>query len=211
MSTPAPLDARLQNYLRRSEKLQRRAWLFTALPLAVFVFLSVLVARKTVEYERLSQASANLQSQIQQQNAELDEQRKKNAVQATAIDIVKEQSPGTRPKVMVYRLAVTGQVKAALDALGYNVEQNLKMANPLLANKPVDTLTYGCAVREQDIRTVATALTKAGITIRVITRAVRNPERNLIQLVSNGGTTEDQPALTISQISAWTRPGRPCS
>jgi hypothetical protein len=202
-------DALLQDYLRRNRRLRRWAWLFTLVPVAIFALLSLLVASKAKEYARLSRESAQLNATIQQQKTELDEVKKRSAVQQLAINIVKQQSPGVRPKVVVYRLAVAGQVEAALTELGYSVEQRLEQANPTLANKPVDTLSYGCAVGDQDIRTVATALTKAGLLIRRIAPAEKNKDPDLIQLVSSR-LTSDQKPLKISEISAWSRKTKPC-
>jgi len=202
-------DALLQDYLRRNRRLQRSAWLFTLVPVAVFAVLSLLVASKAKEYTRLSQESAQLRTTIQQQKAELEQEKEKTAVQQLAINIVKQQSPGVRPKVVVYRLAVAGPVEAALSELGYSVEQRVEQANPALANKPVDTLMYGCAVGDQDIRTVATALTKAGLLIRYIAPAERNKDPNLVQLVSSG-LKSDQKTLSIADISVWRRGTEPC-
>jgi len=198
-----PVDALLQDYLHRNERLRRFAWVFTAIPLALFVLLSVLAAREGREYLRLSE-------EIRQQTIRLQELQKKNDVQQLAIKFVQQQSPGERPKVVVYRLAVAGQVTDALKTLGYDVEERVKQANPALADKPVDTLSYGCSVRDQDIRTVATALTNAGIPIRRIVPAERNPDPNLIQVISSGITEETQNPLSISEISTWTRSSRPC-
>jgi hypothetical protein len=198
------VDALLQDYLHRNNRLRRLAWLFTAVPLAVFIVLCVLVASKAREYLRLSQESEKLKTTNQQL-------QKKSDVQQLAINIVQQQSPGARPKVVVYRLAVATQVKYALDALGYFVDEKPQQANPALADKPVDTLSYGCAVSDQDIRTVATALTNAQIPIRRIAPAERNKDPNLIQLVSSPFTAATQKPLTVPEISDWTRSNKPCS
>src|SRR5207302_9999277 len=100
------LDALLQEYLHRTNRLRRFAWLFTAVPLALFVVLCVLVASKAKEYLLLSQESEKLKITIQQQTTAFKELQKKNDVQQLAINIVQQQSPGVRPKVVVYRLAV---------------------------------------------------------------------------------------------------------
>jgi hypothetical protein len=204
------VDALLQDYLHRTERFRRFAWLFTGIPLALFIVLSVLAASKAKEYLRLSQESEKLKATIEQQITTLQQLQVKNDVQQLAIKFVQQQSPGARPKVVVYRLAVAGQVTDALKTLGYDVEQRLQQANPALAAKPVDTLSYGCGVHDQDIRTVATALTNAGIPIRRIVSAERNPDPNLIQVISSGITAETQNPLSISEISTWTRPSRPC-
>jgi len=212
MSGPsAQVDQLLQDYLHRTERQRRFAWVFTAIPLAVFVVLSVLVAQKGREYIRLSAESAQLNQTIQDQKSDLDKLKQTNDVQRLAIHFVQQQSPAELQKVVVYRLAVVDQVTAALKALGYSVDERVKQGNPALANKPVDTLSYGCGVRAQDVRTVAAALTNANIPIRRIVPAEVNREPNLIQVVSSSISSDTQKALSLAEISVWTRPTPLCS
>lgn len=200
----------VQDYLKRTARFQRVAWIFTAIPLVVFVLLCLLVASKRKEYVQLLQESKDLKSIIDQQKTEIENSKKESANQQFVINLVKQQSPGPRPKVVVYRLAVEAQVTAALKTLGYVVEDRVDQANPKLADKSVDTLTYGCAVANQDIRTVATALNNAGIPIRRIAPAEKNKDPNLIQLVSSRFTADTMRRKSISDISNWARPDKPC-
>jgi hypothetical protein len=203
-------DTLLQDYLRRNERLQRWAWISVGVPLALFVTLCVLTVLKAKEYARLSHESTELKAQIQSQEIELEKQKRQIAVQQLAINIVKEQSPGVRPKVVIYRSLIAGRVDDALRELGYTVELRSDQANPSLAGKPVDTLSYGCAVSNEDIRTVATALAKADLPIRRIVPAEKKKDPNLIQLVSSKQTASGADPLSMSGISGWSRTGKPC-
>lgn len=203
-------DTLLQNYLLRNRKLQRWAWISVVVPLALFVSLCVLTLLKAREYNRLSQESNALRTQIRLQETELEAQTQQIADKQAAINIVKAGSPGVRPKVVIYRSVIAGRVNYALGELGYNVELRSDQGNPSLASKPVDTLSYGCAVTNEDIRTVATALTKAGMPIRRIEAAERKKDPNLIQLVASSLTVSEAVPLGMSAISGWSRTDKPC-
>jgi hypothetical protein len=211
MVTDPHVDQLLQDYLHRSEKLRRSAWVFTAIPIMLFAVLSLLVASKAVRYAELSRNLNDLNRQIQEKTAELADLQRMNVIQQLAIKIVSQPYLGTRPKVVVYRLAVANQVKAALETLGYTVEERPQQANPLLANKPVDTLSYGCSLRNEEIRTVAVALTNAGIPIRRIVPAERNRDPDLIQLVSSNLSDDARTPFSLTAISNWNRPDKSCS
>ena len=205
------LDARTSNYLKRNKRLQLLAWVFTAVPLAMFVWFSVLAAKQISKYAALVDKSNQLQTKVNEQESKLKEQAQSLAVKQEAINIVKEQSPGGRPKVVIYRSTIAPQVKAALGELGYDVELSSYAGNPALGNKAVDTLEYGCAVRNEDIRTIAAALTRAGLPVRRIAPAMLKKDPLLIQLIASAHTDSQAPAMSASQISSWNRPDQPCA
>jgi hypothetical protein len=206
-----PVDALVRDYLRRNQKLQRWAWISVVIPLAIFVSLCVLTVLKAKEYARLSQESNDLKAQIQSQEIESEKQKEQIDLQQLAINIKKTAQSGVRPHVVIYRTQIAGKVDDALRELGYTVQLHPELGNPLLTDKPADTLRYGCAVSNEDIRTVATALTKADLPIRRIIAAEKNKDPNLIQLVSSGLTASPAPPLGMSTISAWSRTDKPCS
>jgi hypothetical protein len=174
----------------------------------LFVALCVLTVLKARQYGELSQKSAEMQAKIDSQQTALNQQEQKLADQQTAISIVKAGAPGVRPKVIIYHPQVAGRVDIALGELGYNVELRSNLGNPTLADKPVDTLSYGCAVTNDDLRTVAAALAKAELPIRRITIAEKNKDPNLIQLVSSAQTNLEASPLSPETIS---RPDKPCT
>jgi len=204
------VDALLQDYLRRNQKLQRWAWISLLVPLALFVSLSVLTVRKAKEYDQKATEYNQLKTKKEDLDKQLEEQQQQLTDKQTAINIVKAGTPGVRPKVVIYRPLIAGRVDYALGELGYNVELRSAQGNPLLADKPVDTLSYGCAVSNEDIRTVATALSKANLPIRRIAAAEKNKDPNLIQLISSGRTDPKATPLSMDAISTWSRADRPC-
>src|SRR5215510_14452906 len=193
-------DALLRNYLKRNQSLQRWAWISVAVPLVIFLGLSALTVRQGQKFLELSAKSADLQRRIEDQNAQL-------AVKQLAIDIVKQQNPGKRPKVVIFRPRIASDVKEAIEQLGYTVELRSALANPSLFDKPVDTLSSGCAVGSEDIRTIGTALAKANLPIKQIEPATRNRDPSLVQLVASSATNAtDRPI----QMESWSRPDKAC-
>lgn len=201
-------DALLKNYLRQNRNLQRWAWISVAIPLVILVGLSALTFRQARRYSDLSERvealqikSDNLQKDIEAKNAQL-------AVKQLAINIVKDQNPGQRPKVLIYRPSIAPQVKEALEQLGYAVELKSSLAKPNLLDKPVDALDYGCAVSTEDIRTIGTALSKAGVPIRWIEPATINKDPNLVQLVASSESNPNDPPI---KMDGWNRPDKSCA
>jgi hypothetical protein len=99
------VDALLQDYLHRTERLRRFAWLFTALPLIVFVLLSVFVFKKGKEY--LPAEAAQLTKTIHAQEVERTSLKRTNDVQKLAIGFVQQQTPAQLPKHSELCLLVT--------------------------------------------------------------------------------------------------------
>jgi hypothetical protein len=203
-SSPDDLESRsdelLRNYLRRNRSLQRWAWISIAVPLIIFIGLTVLAVNQGKKYIDLVAKSEQLQKEIDAKNKQL-------AVKELAISIVKEQNPGQRPEVVIFRPSIAPQVKEALEQLGYTVDLQSYRANPTLTDKSVDTLSYGCAVSNEDIRTIVTALAKADLPIRAIGPATRNRDPNLVQLVASGATSPNDPPIRMED---WSRSDKPC-
>jgi hypothetical protein len=211
-------DALLAKYLKRNRWLQSFAWISVAIPLALFVLFSVLTAREASRYTELQdqiqtqeKTIAAQQSKIASQAADIEKQQQQIVVSQTAISLVKEQSPGQRPRINIYRKSIAGQVVPALRELGYVVELMSSQANPTLQDVPVDTISYGCGVRNEDIRTIAVALTQAGNPVRRIEPATRKPDPDLVQVVASLQTRESGLSpLTVDQIKSWSRPNPVC-
>ncbi len=211
-------DVLLAEYLRRNRKLQTLGWVSLAIPVALFITFSILAIREGRLSEALSdkidsqQAQVDqLQKQIEAKQKQIEAQQKQITINQTAIGYVNQQSPGPRPKVVLFRGPTMEQVLPALRELGYNVEVKTALANPNIQELPVDTLEYGCGVTNEDIRTIAVALSGAGLPIRRIAQAVKNPDPHLVQLIASGKTSAmGLSPLTLPQIKAWSRPDKPC-
>ncbi len=203
-----PSDALLQNYLRRNRKLETWAWVSVAIPLIIFLGLCALTVQQGRKYSELSASVQGLQKKAADLQEEIDAKNAQLEVKQLAINIVREQNPGQRPKVLVFRPTIAPRVKEALEQLGYNVELSTSLANPSLTDKPVDRLDYGCAVSTEDIRTIITALGKANLPIRSIERATRNQKPNLVQLVASSASN---PTDVPINMETWSRPDKPCA
>lgn len=203
-----PSDALLQNYLKRNRRLETWAWVSVAIPLIIFIGLSVLTVEQGRKYSELSARVQGLRIRADDLQKEIGAKNAQLAVKQLAINIVREQNPGQRPKVLIFRPAIAPQVKEALEQLGYTVELRSTLANPTLTDKPVDSLDYGCAVSTEDIRTIATALGKANLPIRGIDRATRNQDPNLVQLVASSASN---PTDVPINMETWSRPDKPCA
>jgi hypothetical protein len=203
-----PSDALLTNYLKRNRNLQRWAWISVAIPLVIFLWLSTLTLRQARRYSVISESVQTLQIRSDELQKEIEKKNAQLAVKQLAINIVKDQNPGQRPKVVIYRPSIAPQVKEALEQLGYSVELRSALANPNLLDKPVDALSYGCAVSTEDIRTIGTALSKADLPIRWIEPANRNKDPNLVQLVASSASNPDDPPI---KMDSWSRPDKPCA
>jgi hypothetical protein len=204
------VDSLLESYLRRNRKLQRWAWISLLAPLVLFVSLSVLTVRKAKEYDQKATEYNQLKAKKDQLDKQSEEQQQQLVDKQAAINIVKAGTPGVRPNVVIYRPLIAGRVDYALGELGYSVDLRSNQGNPSLADKPVDTLSYGCAVSNEDIRTVAAALTKADLPIRRITPATKNKDPNLIQVISSAHTDLKATPLSADAISNWSRADKPC-
>jgi hypothetical protein len=203
-----PSDDLLQNYLRRNRKLEIWAWVSVAIPLIIFLGLSALTVQQGRKYSQLSASVQGLEKKAGDLQKEIDAKNAQLEVKQLAINIVREQNPGQRPKVLIFRPTIAPQVKEALEQLGYSVELRSSLANPSLTDKPVDTLDYGCAVSNEDLRTIATALGKANLPIRWIERATRNKDLNLVQLVASSASN---PTDVPINMDTWSRPDKPCA
>jgi len=214
MTTPTDdrVDHLLTNYLERNRKLQTWAWVSVAIPVALFVLFSALTIREARRYAALSEKIESQRETIAKQQKQIDEQRNQIAISGTAISFVSKSNPGPRPTVDIYRRSIAGQVVPALKELGYNVQLIPSQENPNLVEIPVDTLEYGCGVSNEDIRTIAVALTEAGLQIRRIDAATKKPDPHLVQVIASGMTRAmGLSTMTVDQIKAWSRPDKPCS
>jgi cell division protein FtsB len=208
---PSETRALVEQYVEQNKTLQRVSWGLTLVALAVFAVFSILGAQKARQYIQLTQEADQLRSQIKELKQAKNNLESQNKTQQAAIDLVKQQTPGERPKVMIYRESIAPQVEAALSQLGYPPpEQKLESGNSTLASKPVDTLEYGCAIANEDIRTIAAALSQSGLPIRRIAPAQRNLDPHLVQLIASRSTNSNSPAMTVEQIKNWNRPDKTC-
>ena len=200
------------------EKLARQSRRAALLSLAgALVVLAVLLYsgfklsalhRQTLDAEALLRQKRTELGDVQKQ---LDQKKAELSVKDLALSVVREKSPGPRPRVTFYRSSVAEKINDALGQLGFDVRQSDYPGNLALRDKPADTLEYGCGVTTEDIQTIALALTnKGGLAIRRIAPAHHLKDPLLVQLIATMSTDSQQPALSPDQIRQWTRKTQPC-
>jgi hypothetical protein len=187
----------LEVFVQREKKLQRWIWISVLVPFALFTALMVMVSRELKTLSDLKQQSEGLQKEIVGNQEKIEKQRQELEKNDLALNAYKSQRSGEAPKIMYYRSSIGPTVIGALQQLGFKptVEENVQQANPALSGKAADTLVYGCAVSEQDIRVIASALIKAGIHIRRIAVARKKLDPLLVQLVASPLSDPNQPDI----------------
>lgn len=198
--------ADMQRFVQRERRLQFWTWFSLAVPLTLFIILVVLVGREAQTYSELKGKNADLAKKNDDLNRRIEENENKLKVNNFALTAVKAQRQGPAPTVMYFRIGEKPVLAQALGQLGFNVIENSEQANPKLKGKEADTLIYGCQVSQEDLRIIAAALIKAGISIRRIAPAQKRPEPNLVQLVASPRTDPSQRPI---DPAAWTKTG-PC-
>ena len=183
----------LEVFVQREKKLQRWVWVSTLLPLALFVVLLLMAGKELRKLGELERENAEQTEKIKKNAATIAQQEKELQANNIALSAFKSQRSGPIPAITYYRLSLGPQLEEALKQLGFSPPVAVKenQANQTLLDKPVDTLAYGCAVREEDIRIITAALIKAGIPIRRIEPA-KNPNPLLIQLIASAKTDSSQ-------------------
>jgi hypothetical protein len=187
----------LEVFVQREKKLQRWIWISVLVPLALFAALMVMVNKEFKTLSDLKKQSEGLQKEIDRNIGTIDQQEKELKKNELALNAFKSQHSGEAPRIMYYRSSIGPTLIGALEQLGFNptVEENVNQANPALVGKAADTLVYGCAVSEEDIRVIAAALIKAGIHIRRIAIATKKPDPLLVQLVASPKSDPNQPDI----------------
>ncbi|HET8891024.1 MAG TPA: hypothetical protein VFQ41_19125 [Candidatus Angelobacter sp.] len=185
-----PAGKPLEVFVQREKKLQRWIWISVLVPLALFVGLMVMVSNELKTFN-------DLKKQVEANKLKIAAQKEELAKNDLALSAYQSQRSGEAPRIIYYRSSIGPTLIGALKQLGFNptVEENVKQANPALAGKAADTLVYGCAVSEQDIRVIAAALIKAGIHIRRIVVAAKKPDPLLVQLVASPVSDPNQPDI----------------
>ncbi|HEV8181308.1 MAG TPA: hypothetical protein VGQ61_02995, partial [Candidatus Angelobacter sp.] len=165
-------------------KLRRWMWVSMLVPLALFAYLLFMASKELTKLH-------GLEDQVEKKQLTIDDLDKQIKAKQSALTAYTSQRSGDAPTIAYYRKdpALIG----ALQQLGFKVEENVEQANLALTGKEPDELVYGCAVSEEDIRVVASALIKAGIHIRRISPAKKKPDRLLIQVVARPGFDPSQP------------------
>lgn len=199
-ATPNRTGQQLQRFLERDQQLRRWTWFSLIFPLGIFVVLVVMVGREMAHLAELRQQDNDLQIKIGDKEKKLTELQQKQNASELAVTAVKNTRPeGALLKIMYYR--DVPNLQAALDQLGIKrVQENYAQANPTLAKKPADTLAYGCAVSEQDLRLIAAALIQAGVPIRRVTPAEKKQDPLLVQLIASIKTDSSKPPLDPAQL-----------
>jgi type II secretory pathway pseudopilin PulG len=204
-------DEKRERERREARRSRNAATVFLALMLiaagaAAWAFLAQ--KKAVVEEKKAQESEQAVKSQLDQIKRQQDE----IATKQTALGYVIQQAAGPRPRIVLYRQP-TDQLLPALSQLGYREIQVLpQQSNPNLQTLPVDTLVYGCGVTSEDIRTIAVALSGAGLPIRRITAAQRKPDPHLVQLIASAPTNAmNLSPMTLDQIKGWNRPDKPCA
>ena len=195
----------LARFIEREKRLQRLTWISLLLPITLFVVLAVLVQKEFREFRQLNTTNQELSkdnARLHDENARLDESIKQKTL---ALSAVKSRHPAAYPKIVYYRSSIGNQVIGALQALGFTDIKEATGANPRLLNKSVDSLSYGCGVKEGDIQIIAAALTNANLPIREIAPAKLRTDPMLVQLTASSGTDPSAPAI---DPTTWRKP--PC-
>jgi hypothetical protein len=81
-------DSALQAYVQRSRSLQRRAWWFTIVPLAIFVLLLGAVAHKTVQLRELQTATAEAEKTLAKDRAEISQLETRLQILGNTVNIL---------------------------------------------------------------------------------------------------------------------------
>lgn len=188
-----PLDA----FVQREKRLQLWIWASVLLPLALFATVFVMVSNELKTLNQLKHQDQELQQTIKDNDKKIAAQKEELAKNDLALSAFKAQHSGNVPSITYYRLSIGPQLNGALEQLGFNppVKVREDQANPALRNKPVDTLDYGCAVTEQDIRVIAAALIKGNIPIRRIAPATKKPDPLLVQLIASAKADSNGPSI----------------
>lgn len=196
----------LERFVKRDQKLRRWTWLSLVLPLGIFVVLAVMASKELARLTELEQRDQALQKQIEEKEKALAKLQEQEKVSQLASGAVRDARPaGTFPRIIYFRDSERDHLQGALKQLGVTPDvQSVSYAqgeNPKLAGKPVDTLAYGCAVSEQDLRLIAAALIKAGVPIRRITPAEKKPDPLLVQVIASAKTDSNGPSLDPAQVT----------
>lgn len=187
----------LDTFVQREKKLQLWIWASVLLPFALFATLFVMVSKELKTLDHLRHQDQELQQTIKENDKKIAAQKEELAKNDLALSAFKSQHSGNVPSITYYRLSIGPQLTGALQQLGFNtpVEVREDQANPALRNKPVDSLNYGCAVTEQDIRVIAAALIKGNIPIRRIAPAIKKPDPLLVQLIASAKADSNGPSI----------------
>ena len=188
--------------------MQRWAWASILLPVGLLAALLVMVGKELRNLNYLKGLTKIQEDKIASNNQKLEDQDKELKTKNVALNAVKTQRLGPGPRIVYYRSSLGSQLLAALDQLGFstsqgNVQEETQEANVTLSGKDVDTLIYGCAVSEQDLRLIAAALNNAHIPIRRIAPAVKKRDPLLVQIVASKRTDAKGEALNLE---AWKKP-----
>jgi hypothetical protein len=195
-------------FRRREQKLQRWAWASILLPVGLLIALFVMVGKELQNLNNLERLNKEQQDKIARNAQTLANQQTQLDTNNLALSAVKAQRRGPSPRIVYYRSSIGNQLLAALDQLGFstsqgNVQEETQEANVTLSGKDVDTLIYGCAVSEQDLRLIAAALNNAHIPIRRIAPAVKKRDPLLVQIVASKRTDAKAEALNLE---TWKKP-----
>jgi hypothetical protein len=202
---------------RERERREARRTRWAASVFLILMLIALALAGFAFQAEKRARASeremASKLAVIQQQKVTIGEQNQEITTKQAALGYVLQQAAGPRPKIVLYRQPATNQLLPALNQLGYaDIQVVPQQSNANLLNLPVDTLVYGCGVSNEDIRTIAVALSGAGLPIRRITVAEKKPDPHLVQLIASARTSATNPdPMTLEQIKAWSRPTKPCA
>jgi hypothetical protein len=197
MPATEPAGKPLEVFVQREKKLQRWIWISVLVPLALFVALMVMVSNELKTFNDLKKQVEAKQKEIKQYELKIAAQKEELAKNDLALSAYQSQRSGEAPRIIYYRSSIGPTLIGALKQLGFNpmVEENVKQANPTLAGKAADTLVYGCAVSEQDIRVISAALIKGNIPIRRIAAATKKRDPLLVQLIASAKADSNGPPI----------------
>jgi len=208
--------------VRRQKQLIALAWAVTMLPLIVFLYLSwqsvelhEKLAAERGEVERLLHERTTVAGDLKTLSGDLVHARaEKERLQAEIAKSQKElelQTDSARRyrnlagvHIRFYRESDRKVVEAALAKLGFRLETELG-SSQLLSRTP-DTIAYGGNVSEADLQDIAVALVEAGFPLRRMTKAERQPDPNLIQIIASVRADQCGP-LSVQEIRAGKKCG----
>ena len=198
---PAFADERFD---RRQRRLLMVAWASTLFPLAIFAYVTwqLIEAQQNLQSVRAELATmearrSDLEAEIRQKETELA--HKQEALQEQR-EISKHYRDFAGIRIQFYRESDRQMVEGALEAKGFKVDTTLGESQ-LIDQRP-NTIAYGESVSELDLRDIAVALVENGFPLKSISKATRQRDPNLIQIIASVRADESCGILTVERIRA---------
>ena len=208
--------------VRRQKQLIAFAWAVTMLPLLVFAYLSWQsvelhdkLQAERAEVGRLLDERTTVSGDLKTLGADLVKARaEKERLQTEIAKAHKElelQTESARRyrnlagvRIRFYRESDRTIVEGALRKLGFKLETELGSSQ--LLNRAPDTIAHGSNVSEADLQDIAVALVEAGFPLRRMTKAEKQPDPNLIQIIASVRADQCGP-LSVQEIRAGKKCG----